>query len=179
MKKKRLIIPIILLLIGSVGCEKENKQTQDKIIYDNISKLIVVPNNDSIDGICRNLIFKIVSEDDVDLTAILTTNNTYTLCDGYNSIITNINSSNVSALQKDAKIDKSSHWERVKELNLKNFAGRGERFIGYRRCEYPNGNSEFYYGWIKIKLSIKKDSLLIISRAINYSSDKIILTGQK
>lgn len=181
MRKNELLTLLIILslLFGFIGCQKNNTEIQDDIIFKDISKLIIAPNNDSIKGVCRNLIFEIISENNIDFTTILTSNNNTIVCDGNNNIITIANTKKVSPLDKKIEILETSNWTTAHNLSLDDFAGKGEKFIGYRSCEYPNGENEYYYGWIKIRLSKNKDTLKIISRASNRTKGKLILTGQK
>lgn len=134
--------------------------------------------NDSISGTCKDLIFEINSNNQIEFSSILRINSSHILCDGYNSIIANSNTENVLPLNVEFEISETSKWIRLQNLNLDDFAGKGEKYIGYRSCFFPEGIDNFNYGWIKINLSTNKDTLSIISRATNHTNYKSIKTGQ-
>lgn len=62
---------------------------------------------------------------------------------------------------------------------LDEFAGKGEKYIGYKMENHIGGGSLYHcYGWIKVSLSADKKKLHIIGKAINESKENAILAGQ-
>ena len=176
------LLPLLIILsflFGLISCKKNNTEIQDDIIFKDISKLVIAPNKDSINGTCKDLVFELISENQIDFFSVLRVNTELIQCDGYNSIVTSFDTKRVRPLDKGIEISEFSNWTTVHDLNLDDFAGKGEKFIGFRSCEYHSGENEYYYGWIKIKLSENMDTLNIISRASNHAENKLILTGQK
>ena len=169
----------VIILVSLISCNKtESEKRNDIINFENINKSIVKYEFDSISGTCKNMIFEVISGNQMDFSAILRINSELILCDGYNSILTNSNTGKVVPLNEDFVISETSDWTGIHDLSLDDFAGEGEKYIGYRSCFFPSGIDNFNYGWVKIRLSINKDTLSIISRATNYSNYKSIKAGQ-
>jgi len=161
-----------------MSCNKtEPDKTNDNIDFTTVNKTIVIQKNDSISGTCKDLIFEINSNKQIEFSSILKVNSNLIVCDGYNSIITNSYTEKVLLLNEEFEISETSNWTEIQNLSLDDFAGKGEKYIGYRACFFPSGVDNFNYGWIKIKLSINKDTLAIISRATNHTNYKSIKTG--
>ena len=137
--KKLMMLLILILLFGFIGCKKDKTKIQDNIFFNDISKVIIGSGVDSIQGTCKDLIFEIISDNQIDFTSILRINSEYIICDGYNSVITNSGTKKVSPINNGFVISETSNWSKVYDLNLDDFAGQGEKFIGYRSCEYPSG----------------------------------------
>ena len=167
------------MIVGSMSCKKtESDKTNDDIYFKTLNKTIVKQGNDSISGTCKDLVFEVISNNQTDFSSILRINSALGECDGYNSILTNSDGEKVVPLNVDFEISETSNWNRIHDLSLDDFAGKGEKYIGYRSCFFPSGIDNFNYGWIKIRLSINKDTLAIISRATNHANYKSIKTGQ-
>jgi len=164
-----------------VSCDKtEPEIVIDDILFEQINKTILVHESDSRTGICKALIFEITSENQTEPSAILKINSNTDLicCGGYNSVLTDSNAENVIPLNDSFDIAENLNWNGINDLNLDGFAGNGEKYIAYRVCYLPDGIEKFKFGWIKIRLSINKDTLTIISRATNQSNNLPIKTGQ-
>ncbi len=82
-------------------------------------------------------------------------------------------------MNKKYKVSKSCNWTGVRNLTLDDFAGKGNQFIGFRLCLYPDGKYRYYYNWVKVKLSQSKETLWVIESACNRTKNNSILTGQK
>ncbi len=169
------VITIVSLLFS---CSKPNNLPDDNIIFTEINKTITVSTIDSISGTCKNLIFEIKETDSSENTAIIKLSDELILCDGFSNIIADSNGENVSPLDADQKISKNGNWIYPDDICLDKFAGKGEKYIGYRSGGYPSGITNYHYGWIKIELSSDKKTLRIIERATNQTENKYIKAGQ-
>lgn len=140
----------------------------------------MVQESDSITGVCKHLIFEISSENQTEPSAFfkINTNTDLICCGGYNSVLTDSNAENLIPLNENFDITENLNWNVIDDLKLDDFAGNGEKYIAYRLCFFPDGIEQFKFGWIKISLSINKDTLTIISRATNQTNNLPIKTGQ-
>jgi len=171
------LLTIIFILVAS--CNKaETDEINDNIIFKNFNKTIISQEQDSISGTCKSLIFEIRVDAQMEYSSTLKINDELICCDGYNSIITDSDTEIVIPLDEHINISQDANWIGIHDLSLDDFAGKGEKYIGYRSCFYPDGINNYHFGWIKIKLSANKDSLTIISRATNFTSNKTMQTGQ-
>jgi len=175
--KKNTILFLTIIFASTMSCKK-TETVNDDIDFKSLDKTIVIENNDSISGTCKDLIFTINSSNQIDFYSVLRINSSLIACDGYNSILTNPGTDEVSPLDEGFEISEASNWTGVQDLSLDDFAGIGEKYIGYRSCFYPEGVDNFNYGWIKIKLSENNDTLKIINRATNHTNYKSITAGQ-
>jgi len=169
---------ILILLIG-ISCKKnktENQQNAD-IILTQINKSIIGVGEDSISGFCKAIIFEISSYSPTKFNAQLTENTSLNLCDGFNTLV--LDSSNYTHLFNENELISSGNtWGAIKNINLANFAGKGEKYLGFKLCSFPSGILFYHFGWIKIDLSKNCDTLNIISQAINYADNQSIRAGQ-
>lgn len=171
-----LIITSITMMVFS--CNKPNDVIQDNIIFYQINKTVTTSHPDSIDGTCKDLIFKVQVLNQSDNTAIISLNNEKISCDGFNNILADSNTGKVLILNENQKIYENGDWKSANGICLDEFAGKGEKFIGYRSGFYPSGVTNYNYGWIKIELSSDKKTLKIIERATNITENKPINAGQ-
>ena len=74
----------------------------------------------------------------------------------FDEILVNSDTKNALPLDENQKISETDNWEKSHGINLDDFAGKGEKYIGYRNGFYPSGITNYYYGWIKIELSAIK-----------------------
>lgn len=177
---KKVFIGILLLLFTvMISCNKTSSfDEDDQIVFEEINKTITYSNIDSIPGTCKDLIFFIKDDREAMYDAVIKINNTLLSCDGFNNILVAPTSGDVLVLDSETKITQSNEWTGIHDLDLEEFAGQGEKFIGYRSGFFPEGVTNYHYGWIKIKLSENKDTLEIISRATNYKDNRSIYSGQ-
>jgi hypothetical protein len=175
--KKTTIIILALIFASAMSCKK-TETSDDNIDFETLNKTIVGHNSDSISGTCKDLIFTINSNNQTDFYSVLGINSSLVEYDGYNSILTNPDNEKVFPLDEGLIISEASNWTGIQNLSLDDFAGAGEKYIGYRSCFYPEGIDNFNYGWIKVKLSENKDTLSIICRATNHANYQSITTGQ-
>ncbi len=178
--KKSIIICLIANLLINISCDKtETPQTPDDIIYKVVNKTIYKYSTDSISGTCYDLVFEIAEDRQQVFMGVLKQNFNHDLCcDGNNSILVDHNGQVVN-LNENHEIKHQDNWASLFDLSLDNFAGQGEKYIAYRSHSFGDGNDHYHYGWIKIELSPKQDTLKIISRATNQSEGLPILAGQK
>ena len=169
---------LIALIISLLSCDKTEDLPENKIIYNSINKTITKLVNDSIAGVCKNLIFEIKEVNQSENTAIIRLNYEMICCDGFSNILANSNTGNALPLNKNQKISEINNWKSSNGICLDDFAGKGEKYIGYRSGFYPSGVTNYNYGWIKIDLSSDKKTLKIIDRATNYTENKYIKAGQ-
>ncbi len=177
MKKKSLTV-LIILSVFFTFCKKSVELPEDKIIYTHINKTITLSNPDSIAVTCKYLVFEIRESNTHEETAMLKLNNEYIICDGFDNVMANSDNENVTPLDDNQRISYNSNWVGLNETILDEFAGKGEKYIGYRAGFFPSGTTYYNYGWIKIELSSDKKTLRIIERATNYTKNKFIKTGQ-
>lgn len=169
-----------LLAIGIVFTYCSDSDTSSESIeYKEINKTIVYPQQDSIDGNCKNLIFEINEVGPDIFTAQIRLNSAVIPCDGFNQILINSTNSKVELIEENQEILDSSNWGSVSGISLEDFAGKGEKYIGYRSGFYPLSSNRYNYGWIKIQLSEDQKTLIIISRGTNYEDNASIKAGQK
>jgi len=169
---------VIALFVSLFSCDKTENLPEDNIIFKSINKTITELVNDSIDGTCKNLIFEIIELNQSQNTAIIRLNNEMIECDGFSNILANSNTGNALPLDENQKISEIDNWDNSNGICLDNFAGKGEKYIGYRSGFFPSGVTNYNYGWIKIDLSSDKKILKIINRATNYTENKYIKAGQ-
>ncbi len=168
-----------MILLISTSCEKdESGNSKDVIVFKEINKTVVDTGIDSITGTCKDLRFELFLNDQSENLAMLTTNTGLINCDGFNSIMADTVSAKVLVLDEQMPISAEASWAGVHDLSLEDFAGLGEKYIGYRSCFYPEGVNQYRFGWINIKLSSTKDTLTIISRADNQTINKYIIAGK-
>ncbi len=169
----------VITIVGLFfSCNKPNDLPDDNIIFTEINKTITMSTIDSISGACKNLIFEIKKTDSSENTAIIKLSDELILCDGFSNIIANSDGENVSPLDEDQKISENGNWFNPNGICLDEFAGKGEKYIGYRSGLFPSGVTNYLYGWIKIELSSDKKTLKIIERATNQAENKYIKAGQ-
>ncbi|RLD87252.1 MAG: hypothetical protein DRJ02_06820 [Bacteroidetes bacterium] len=87
----------------------------------------------------KDLVFGIISNNQTGFSSILKINSVLIECDGYNSILTNSDTEKIVPLNEDFDISETSYWTRVHDLSLDDFAGKGEKYIGYRSCFFSSG----------------------------------------
>gem|GEM_PF-3024239 len=172
-----IILPIIMFVLA--GCDKSETNTpEDVIVYEEINKTIVLPGSDSITGTCYPLAFEFLEEEQSGFIPIINTHFNFLNCDGYNNIMADTLSRKVIVMDENTLISQDASWAGVQNLSLQDFAGKGEKYLGYRSCFFPEGVDQYRFGWIKIKLSSNNDTLTIISRADNRTNNKAIAAGQ-
>jgi len=110
--------------------------------------------------------------------AYLSSNSIPILCDGGNQFLVDEETNQIKALTENTKVFENGTWTNNTKLYLDQFIGQGEKYIGYRMLSYPSGEIIYCYGWIKIKLSANKDTLIILNRATNQTEFNNLLTGQ-
>jgi hypothetical protein len=172
-------LALILLTISLTFCDKPESLPDDNITYTLINKIITKSATDSVNGVCKNLIFEIKEINHSNSTAIIRLNNEVIECDGFNNIIVDSKTGNVLPLGEGQKVSENNNWSIITDLRLDDFAGKGEMYLGYRSGFYPSGEINYNYGWIKIELSSDTKILKIIEKATNHTENKFIKTGQK
>jgi hypothetical protein len=178
MKTKLLLFLLLFCAIISGCTKKKDSPLTDNILYTDINKSVSYHQKDSISGTCKDLVFEIINNGLTGYSAILSQNDVVWLCDGFNSILLDSLNGQVSVLNENEVISNEGYWGYVNDLKLDNFAGKGPKYIGYRPGFYPSGVTHYQYGWIKVELTPNRDTLRVISTAINNTSDKSIIAGQ-
>ena len=177
--RNTLIIATIISAVFLSSCDDKIEITEDNIVHSEINKTITVTNIDSISGGCRHLVFEIDTSNEDNKQVMVYRNVDFSYdCDGYNELIV-LNDDLLKILNKDANISESNLWS-GEVAYLDDFAGNGEKFIGYRAVASHSGPNQelYYYGWIKVELSADKSQLKIISRADNLTEGSSIKAGQ-
>ncbi|MBN2779295.1 MAG: hypothetical protein JXR36_16815 [Bacteroidales bacterium] len=174
--RKILFLTSIILAIFLSSCKDEIKLPEDQIFYSEINKTVTVSSIDSIDGCCKYLTFKIDTNNVTDKQVFIFKRLDPLLdCDGYSQLAAS-RTNMLDVINKDESISESNSWN-GDTVYLDDFAGKGEKFIGYRAIAYGSSTAH-YYGWIKLELSADKSLLKIISRADNLTADNPIKAGQ-
>ncbi len=177
---KNTLFTLLLLSIFLIGCkESETAKPSDNIVYEQINKTVTYPEKDTVRGACRKLIFLIVDSTPNGFHAVLKENTGIMECSAFNSFLTDSLSSNMLVLDENVPVPPGGNWQGTGSgLILDNYAGKGQKFIGYRAYSYPDGVLAYRYGWIKVSLSAMHDTLRVISRATNNTYNQPIFTGQ-
>lgn len=177
---KTLRFLYLVTIVGGLffSCSKSDDLPPDNIIFTVINKTITLSNSDSIDGTCKKLIFEIKETNSSENTVIIKLNDELINCNGFSNILVNTTTGDALPLDENRRISETDNWESSNGISLDDFAGKGEKYIGYRSGFYPSGVTNYNYGWIKIELSSDKSTLKIIDRATNYAENKYIKTGQ-
>jgi len=178
--KNNILIMVLIFPALFTGCKKSDKTNQgNNIKFEQINKTILFSSSDTIAGACRKLIFELPANPPNSGKAILTENKGIMECDGFNSFLMDDQNTNVIALNENVPVPSGGNWQDTNTgLILNGFEGKGQKFIGYRAYYYPGGVIAFRYGWIKMELSVNRDTLKVISRATNLLYNQPILTGQ-
>jgi len=178
MKTKKILS--VVAMVGGLffSCNKSEVLPADSIISTEINKTITLSNPDSIVGTCKNLIFEIKETKLSENTVIIRLNDELITCDGFSNILANTATGDALPLNENQEISEKDNWGSSNGICLDDFAGKGEKYIGYRSGVFASGVTNYNYGWIKIELSSDKKILKIIDRATNYTDNKFIKTGQ-
>lgn len=175
--KNPIIIALIIIIAFTISCNKtETPDTTNDIRFTEINKTIYKLNYDSISGTCYDLVFEITENKQQIYTGILKEHHTLLCCDGGNQILTD-HHGYIKVFNMDDQISHHSDWSYIQDLSLDNFAGKGEKYIAYRSHSFGDGNDHYHYGWIKIDLSEKQDTLKIINRASQKTESTLIHAG--
>ncbi|MBP7102610.1 MAG: hypothetical protein PHC83_03880 [Bacteroidales bacterium] len=169
----RKLIYLIVLVFIITACEPPYHPKPDYITFYKINHTIGVSESYTLDN---GMIFKIDMNEYNEVSASILKQKYSSYGDGYTKVLVNYNNQ-IFMLNEDYSITSSNHWGSSAKISLEQFAGKGEKYIGYRHQSPPLGN-DYYYGWIKISLSADKKTLHIISNAINYTENNPILAGQ-
>lgn len=169
---KRFIYLITIVFIIT-ACEPPYHPRPDYITYYEINQTIGASESYTLDN---GIIFKIDTNEYNEVSAYILKQSYSSYGDGSTKVLVNYNNQ-INMLNKDYSITSSNHYGSSVKISLEQFAGKGEKYIGYRHQSPPLGN-DYYYGWIKISLSADKKTLHIISIAINYTENNPILAGQ-
>lgn len=175
MRKILFIISIILTMLLS-SCNDKIEMPEDVIVYSEINKIVNVSNADSVITTRIALAFEIdtckESNKQVMVYRII---DSISICNGYEQIAI-FEDKTTYMFNKSDIIPGNNLW--ADDLAyLDNFAGKGEKFIGYRAVAYDS-STRYYYSWIKVELSADKRLLKIISRADNLTESNPIKAGQ-
>lgn len=179
--KQWILSGLCLLFLVTAACTKSDDNPDAVIDLKNIDKTITFTHQDSIEGTCKYTRFKIMMTEfgnhspqvDINLPA------PDLMCDGFNSILADPVTSLVLVMKEGNPIYKHEAWISKNNLRLDNFAGRGEKFIGYRDVFFPTGEFQYRYGWIKVYVSADMDTIRIINMATNTTTGQMILAGQE
>ena len=177
----RIILPMCLVLSGIfTTCRKSDTPINTRnIVVEQLDMTIVYPSKDTISSVCGRLIFTVKTDSAGLKTAILSGGSGILECQEFNSFLTSVQNGHAVVLDNNVQVPPSGNWQAVyPAISLNDFAGKGEKFIGYSAYSYPQGSISYRYGWIKIKLSANRDTLKLLSRATNQTYGQVILTGQ-
>lgn len=173
-----LIITAIISGIFLPSCKDKIELPEDEIIYSEINKIVTVANSDSVITTRIALVFKIDTCKDNNnnkQVAVYRIVDSLAVGDGYEQISTSDDKATYMFNKSDI-IPGNNLWA-DDFAYLDNFAGKGEKFIGYRAVATYNGLM-YYYSWIKVELSADKSQLRIISMADNLVEGNPIKAGQ-
>ncbi len=175
MRKIQCFISIILVIFLS-SCNDKIEMPEDEIVYSEINKIVTMANSDSVITTRITLVFEIdTCKENNKQVAVYRIFDSLADCDGYEQISTSDNKA-AYMFNKSDIIPGNNLWA-DDFAYLDNFAGKGEKFIGYRDVATYNGLM-YYYSWIKVELSADKSQLKIISMADNLVEGNPIKAGQ-
>ncbi|HOF15433.1 MAG TPA: hypothetical protein PLF32_03010 [Bacteroidales bacterium] len=174
MKKLNFAVAFIIVIFFT-ACEKPTHLKSDCIVFQKINKTITVSQNDTI---LNDVIFTVTGNDTDGIHAyVYRVGEQLLIGNGSNDFL--FNEDKIIVLNHNDIIASTSigTWGNKEKLYIDDFAGKGEKYIGFRLgLSYPPFSC-FYY-WIKISLSADKKTLKIISMAHNNMEDNPILAGQ-
>ncbi len=176
--KKVLIVASVLIALVLSSCKKESVLPKDDIYYTEINKTVTKGGVDSIPAVCG--CYYVIQIDTTNAlhqqVVMFNSSEEYVLCDAHDELA--VWGNNVAHLfTMNESISSDAAWS-INAVYLDGFAGKGEQYIGYRLITFPSGEYEYYYGWIKIKLSEDKNTLQIIGKAVNHTDGNPIKAGQ-
>jgi len=171
------IIYLIVLVFIITACEDRDHPKPDYIMYYEINDTVTLSDNYNIyddfyfslgetnDGIIKSFMYYLCPD-----SGIIGNTTSYDFL---------INNNQFVLLHEGDTISSKRYFSSKDTVYLDNFAGKGEKYIGYMMQNYISGGSIYHcYGWIKVSLSADKKLLHIIGRAINESKENAILAGQ-
>lgn len=191
-KTTRLFLAVTLSLLF-VACNKEEKKTEntsqettskvyfqeinDTILESDISKIIEIDLNDDREV---DLAFEIVNLNNYDQAQHLNDSLAARAITPNVELMDKSTYGYPDALDKDVLLTTSMSWIKRETAVLGtnpgvNFQGQGEKYLAFRLTAENN----YYYGWVKLECSEKRDVLRIISCGISEETNKSIYTGQK
>ena len=176
--RKFKFVYAVLILAAMTACEKANNTKPDKITFEQVNKTVTLTNSDSISGACQHLVFSVAGNAADGFQAYISSDSVIMLCDGSDQFLVYETTNQIKALGENTEVSEHGTWKRITWFSLDQFAGKGEKYVGYRILSFPDGNSKYYYGWIKLELSAGMENLKIINRATNYTEFNPITTGQ-
>ncbi len=176
--KKVLIVASVLIVLVLSSCKKESVLPKDDIYYTEINKTVTKGGADSIPAVLGYYVFQIDTTSALHQQVVMFKSfDELVLCDAFDELA--VWGNNVAHLfTMNESIFSDATWSE-NAVYLDGFAGKGEQYIGYRVNSFPGGEYEYYYGWIKIKLSEDKNTLQIIGKAGNHTEGNPIKAGQR
>lgn len=176
MMKRIIFLVFLFLLIFSNACKKD-KKTSDNINHSMLEKVLI---HESADTNYR-VIFEIYKEGDSFITRLKYVHD-HLLCDCGQELLKDGNSGDILLFNLNDVISGQNNWGDTitsNSFSLKNFRGKGNKFIGFRNEYFPDGHLRYYYGWFQIVNSPNNDTLRIIDMAVNQTEGNSIKAGQK
>lgn len=193
MKKSTVLILSVLGSSLFIACEKEEKETEeinqaittkvytqeidDTLLKSDLLKIIEIDLNDDRE---IDLAFEIINLNNFDQNQHLDDSLAARVITPNVELMDNSNYGYPDALEKDVLLTESMSWIKRENSVLgtnpnANFQGKGEKYLGFRLKVANN----FYYGWVKLVCSEKRDVLHIVSCGISEESNHSIHTGQQ
>ena len=185
-----LAVALILLF---VACNKDEKKTEtvgqentekvyfqeinDTILESDISKIIEIDLNDDREV---DIAFEIVNLNNYDQSQHLNDSLAARVITPNVELMDNSTYGYPDALESGVLLTESMSWIKRENSVLgtnpsAHFQGKGEKYLGFRL----KAANSFYYGWVKLVCSEKRDVLHIVSCGISEESNHSIHTGQQ
>jgi len=186
----RIFLSILVVILLN-ACNKEDKKTDNsqqitqKVYYQEINDTIFVSDISKIIEIDLN------DDRNIDIAFEIVNLNIYNEGNSMDSLAARAITPRVAimdnstygypdALEKDVLLNTSMSWIKRENSVLGTnpsafFQGKGEKYLGFRLIK----QNDYYYGWVKLECSEKRDTLRIISCGISEEVNNSIYTGQK
>jgi hypothetical protein len=183
--KPLLSFTCALLILSLASCSKNTPvaDVPDEIIYSGINKTIVNIHKDSVPLACGYVVFEIYKDSLAgtpdSLAVRIVQNSAIIVGDCGNSFLNKSVAGVPEALNTNTVISDVGVWGTTNgKYNLKQFTGRGEKYLGILTESFNGNVMSKRYGWIRINCSAGNDSLKIMDWAYNNTAYKSIKAGQ-
>ncbi len=175
-----------LIIVALTDCStKKNEVTEvpDAIAHSSLDKTIGGISRDSVNISCYPVVFEIYRNNDTishdTLSVRIVRNKSAVPDDCTRSFLCNETQGQALPLSQDEMISDAGTWGSMDgSYDLGAFRGAGEKFIGIVTETVSNNVLSKQFGWIRIRLSSKNDTLKIIDWAYNSTAYKSIKAGQ-
>ncbi|MFZ4400094.1 MAG: hypothetical protein ACOYO1_08680 [Bacteroidales bacterium] len=188
--KARFLFIIIFLPLFQISCEpnfqQDNVTAYDRMNSIAINKSLYGISKDSINISCYPTIVTIEQNPNTTSSDSLISFIRYPghipLGDCGIQYFVDTLTNRIRCLSENNPVSRFSEWNNSSDMlfSLIDFRGKGIKYIGFRILTVSSYTNliDYHYGWIKVQLNAKSDSLKIIDFGSNLTKNKSILTAQ-